>query len=134
MCRLRHFPETLSLTQVKRVLSVLSVGTNQFGVSKAIWHLESAWKKGNHYAGYQLGKLYLYGREVETDQEKAIAYLTASAEMGNQYAGQLLHSIRNNRNWSAATGTLRLLHHISKIIQNRIVDERKGKDGELTGS
>lgn len=97
-------------------------------VIKAIRHLESAWEKGNHYAGYQLGKLYLYGREVEADQEKASAYLTASAEMGNQYAGQLLHSIRNNRNWSAATGTLRLLHHISRIIQNRIADERKGKE------
>ena len=98
---------------------------------KAIRHLESAWEKENHYAGYQLGKLYLYGREIEVDQEKAISYLTASAEMGNQYAGQLLHSIRNNRNWSAATGTLRLLHHISKIIQNRIADERKGKEGGI---
>lgn len=103
-------------------------------VIKAIRHLESAWEKGNHYAGYQLGKLYLYGREVEADQEKASAYLTASAEMGNQYVGQLLHSIRNNRNWSAATGTLRLLHHISRIIQNRIADERKGKEGGLTGN
>lgn len=100
-------------------------------VSKAIWYLESAWDKENQYAGYQLGKLYLYGREVEADQEKAIAYLTASAEMGNQYAGQLLHSIRSNRNWSAATGTLRLLHHISRMIQNRIADERKGKEGMI---
>ncbi len=98
---------------------------------KAICHLESAWKKGNHYAGYQLGKLYLYGREVEADQEKAIAYLAASAEMGNQYAAQLLHSIRSNRNWSAATGTLRLLHHISRILQNRIADERKGREGGI---
>lgn len=100
-------------------------------VPKAIRYLESAWEMGNHYAGYQLGKLYLYGREVEADQEKAIAYLTASAELGNQYAEQLLHSIRSNRNWSAATGTLRLLHHISRIIQNRIADERKGKEGGI---
>ena len=98
---------------------------------KAICHLESAWKKRNHYAGYQLGKLYLYGREVEADQEKAIAYLAASAGMGNQYATQLLHSIRSNRNWSAATGTLRLLHHISRIIQNHIADERKGREGGI---
>lgn len=98
---------------------------------KAICHLESAWKKGNHYAGYQLGKLYLYGKETEADQEKAIAYLTASAGMGNQYAAQLLHSIRSNRNWSAATGTLRFLHHISRILQNRIADERKGRDGGM---
>lgn len=88
-------------------------------------------EQNNPYAGYLLGKLYHYGREVEADQEKAIAYLTVSVEMGNQYAGQLLHSIRNNRNWSATTGTLRFLHHISRIIQNRIVDARKGKDGGI---
>lgn len=98
---------------------------------KAICHLESAWEKGNHYAGYQLGKLYLYGKETEADQEKAIAYLTASAGMGNQYAAQLLHGIRSNWNWSAATGTLRLLHHISRILQNRIADEWKGREGGM---
>lgn len=32
----------------------------------------------NDYAEYQLGKIYLYGREVERDYEKAMAYLTAS--------------------------------------------------------
>jgi len=51
--------------------------------------------------------------------------------MGNQYAAQLLHSIRINRNWSAATGMLRRLHHISRILQNRIVDERKGREGGM---
>lgn len=45
----------------------------------SIWNLHG--EKGNHYAGYQLGKLYVYGREVEADQEKAIAYLTASGEL-----------------------------------------------------
>lgn len=75
--------------------------------------------------------IYVMSHVVEADQEKAIGYLTASAELGNQYAEQLLHSIRNNRNWSAATGTLRLLHHISRIIQNRIADERKGKEGGI---
>lgn len=93
--------------------------------------LEESIAQENPYAGYLLGKLYLYGWEVKADQEKTIAYLAASAEMGNQYAGQLRHSIRNNRNWSAATGTLRLLHHISRIIQNRIADERKGKEGGI---
>ncbi len=34
-----------------------------------------------------------------------------------------------NRNWSAAMGAFRLLHHISRIIQNRLEDERRGKGG-----
>lgn len=43
------------------------------------------------------------------------------------YAKQLLYSIKANRNWSAALGSLRLLGQISRIIQNRLQDEYKGK-------
>ena len=43
-------------------------------------------KKGNQYAQYALGKLYLCGRDVSRDREKAVEYLTASAEQGNLYA------------------------------------------------
>ena len=85
----------------------------------------------NHYAEYQLGKLYLYGQNLKQDYDLALRWLTASAEHGNQYAAQLLHSIKNNRNWFAAMGTLSLLHHISRMIQNRLEDERKGKSGAI---
>ena len=96
-------------------------------VFRAIEHFETAAKAGNDYAEYQLGRLYLYSREVEQDYEKAMAYLHLSADHGNVYAQQLLHSIRSGRNWSAAMGSLRLLQHISRIIQNRLEDERKGR-------
>lgn len=96
-------------------------------IRKAIRNFELAADNGNHYAEYMLGKIYLYGKEVEQDYAKAMVYLTASAEHGNQYAKQLLHSIRSNRNWSAAIGSLRLLGQLSRIIQNRLQDERKGK-------
>lgn len=82
-------------------------------------------------AEYQLGKIYLYGKEVERDYEKAIAYLSSAAEHGNQYAEQLLHSIQSNRNWSAALGVVRLLHHLSRMIQNQLDDEKKGKTGAI---
>ena len=98
-------------------------------ISKAIHLFRLAAEQGDDYAEYQLGKLYLYGKDVERDYEQAIRWLTASAEHGNQYAVQLLHSIRGNRNWTAAMGALRLLHQISQMIQNRLEDERKGKDG-----
>lgn len=96
-------------------------------ISKAIRNFETAAENGNDFAEYMLGKIYLYGKEIERDYDKAIAYLTDSAEHGNQYANQLLHSIKSNRNWSATLGSLRLLGHISRVIQNRLEDERKGK-------
>lgn len=96
-------------------------------ISKAIRNFEIAAENGNDYAEYMLGKLYLYGKEIEYDYDKAIAYLTASAEHENQYAMQLLHSIKFNRNWSATLSSFRLLGQISRIIQNRLEDERKGK-------
>ena len=62
--------------------------------------------------------------------KKPFLNLTASAGQGNVYAAQLLQSVHSNRNWSAALGSLRLLQHLARIIQNRIEDERKsGKGG-----
>lgn len=96
-------------------------------IRKAIHNFEFAAESGNDFAEYMLGRIYLYGKEVERDYDRAIAYLTASAEHGNQYAKQLLYSIKANRNGSAALGSLRLLGQISRIIQNRLQDEYKGK-------
>ena len=100
-------------------------------VLRAIRYFEIAAENGNNYAEFQLGKIYLYGKEVERDYEKAIAYLSSAAEHGNQYAEQILHSIHSNRNWSAALGSIRLLHHLSRMIQNQLEDERKGKAGAI---
>lgn len=100
-------------------------------VLRAIRDFEIAAENGNDYAEYQLGKIYLYGKEVERDYEKAIAYLSSAAEHGNQYAEQLLHSIQFNRNWSAALGAIQLLHHLSRMIQNQLDDEKKGKAGAI---
>ena len=100
-------------------------------VEKAVRLFELAAAQGNDFAEYQLGKLYLYGKDVPQDMETAIRWLTASAEHGNQYAAQLLHSIRSNRNMSVAMASLRLLHHISRILQNRLEDERRGKGGAV---
>lgn len=100
-------------------------------VPKAIHNFKIAAENGNHFAEYMLGKLYLCGKEVERDYDRAIAYLTASAEHGNQYAQQLLHSIKANRNWSATLGSLRLLGQISRMLQNRLDEERKGKANSI---
>lgn len=93
---------------------------------QALAYLALAAENGNAFAGYQLGRLYLFGRDIPQDYGKAIAYLTASAGHGNPYAAQLLHSIRSSRNYTAAMGAFRLLGQISRAIQHRIEDERKG--------
>ena len=98
---------------------------NYKDISKIIRDFEIAAENGNDFAEYQLGKLYLYGKEIEQDQEKAINYLVQAAEHGNQYAAQLLKSMQSNRNWSAALGSLRLLQAISRIFQRKMEDERR---------
>lgn len=100
-------------------------------IPKAIRNFEIAAENGNHYAEYMLGKIYLYGKEVDCDYEKAIAYLESAAEHGNRYAAQLLHSVKSNRNYTAALGSLRLLGQIGRIIQNRLEDERRGKQHSI---
>ena len=100
-------------------------------IRKAIRNFEIAAENGNDYAEYQLGKIYLFGKYVNRDYDKAIVYLTSSAEHGNQYGAQLLHSIKANRNWFAAIGSLRLFGQISRMIQNRLNDEHKGKIGAV---
>ncbi len=95
-------------------------------IEKAIRNFEIAAANGNDFAEYQLGKIYLYGRDTEQDMQKALEWLEKAVEHGNQYALQLLHSIKNNRNRSAATGIIRLLHHVSRIIGERMEAERKG--------
>lgn len=98
-----------------------------YNPNKAVGLLIESANLGYDVAEYQLGKLYLYGKEGERDYEKAIAYLTASAEHGNQYAKQLLHSVKSKRNWSATIGSLHLLCQIGHIIQNQLENEYKGK-------
>ena len=95
-------------------------------VPKAVRLFQLAAAQQNSFAEFQLGLLYLRGKDVVRNEREAIRWLTLSAEHGNPYAAQLLHSIKSNQSWSAA---LRLLQHLSRMIQNRLEDERKGTAG-----
>ncbi|MEE1170964.1 MAG: MobP3 family relaxase [Ruminococcus sp.] len=92
---------------------------------KAIFYLKAAAEEGNPYAQYQLGKLYLYGNGVEKDVALAYEYLIESAKNGNPYALQLLNSHRKGRGASVAMCSMSLLHHLSRIIQNQIEQNRR---------
>lgn len=94
-------------------------------IKKAAEWLDRAAAQKNPYAAYLAGKIYLAEDEVKNIQ-KAIRSFKIAAEHGNQYAAQLIHSIRVNGNWTAALASLRLLGHIARIIKSRIEDKRKG--------
>ena len=100
-------------------------------IQKAIRSFIVAAENGNDYAEYQLGKIYLYGKDIPRDTDKAMYYLHLAAEHGNQYAAQLIHSIRVNGNWTAALASLRLLGHMARVIQNRLEDERRGRENSI---
>lgn len=78
--------------------------------------------------GIPLCRVKYNGKDVPRDTDTAMYYLQLAAEHGNQYAAQLLHSIRVNGNWTAALASLRLLGHMARIIQNRLEDERRGRE------
>ena len=97
-------------------------------IDKAVSYLKAAAEKGNPYAQYQLGKLYLYGNGVKKDVALAYEYLIESAKNGNPYALQLLNSHRQGRGASVAMCSLSLLHHLSRIIQNQIEQNRRRRN------
>lgn len=92
---------------------------------KAVFYLKAAAEEGNPYAQYQLGKLYLYGNGVEKDVALAYEYLIESAKHGSPYALQLLNSHSKGRGASVAMCSMSLLHHLSRIIQNQIEQNRR---------
>lgn len=100
-------------------------------IQKAVRSFEIAAENGNDYAEYQLGRIYLYGNGVPKDYDTAMYYLHLAADHGNNYAAQLLHSIRVNGNFAAALASLRLLGHMARVIQNRLEDERRSRQGSI---
>ena len=98
-------------------------------VKRAVHFFEMAASQGNPYAEFQLGKMYLFGNDIPKDFEKGMEYLKSSAEHGNEFAEKLYNSAHSNRQWSASMGVFRLFHHLARIIQDRLEDERRGKMG-----
>ena len=59
------------------------------------------------------------------DEERAIHWLTRSAEQGNQYAQYLLNHLEENRPPSAMLAVTRLLHHMSRIFRDNSVPKSR---------
>ena len=86
-------------------------------VPKAVEWFTQAAERGNPYAQYMLGKLYLSGGEVPPNREAAVYWLAQSANQGNPYARFLLERQNQHTQPAAALSLMRLLHHMSRIFQ-----------------
>ena len=87
----------------------------------AMFYLERAASDGNQYAQYLLGKMLLQDGEVD----RAIRYLTMASLQGNKYATNLVNHYNSGRSPTIALTSIRLLHHLSRIIRNRHNDKNK---------
>lgn len=93
-----------------------NIGRNLTTAAKWFEHGAQA---GNQYAQYMLGKLYLMGQGVEYDKELGADWLSKSAAQGNVYAQALLQRQDSGRPPHVFLGVTRLLHHMSRIFQER---------------
>ncbi|WP_444459183.1 MobP3 family relaxase, partial [Ruminococcus bicirculans (ex Wegman et al. 2014)] len=70
----------------------------KYDIQKAVNYFENCADK-NHWASYQLGRIYLFGAEGFTkDKEQAIEWFTKSANDGNEYAQAMLDDISKFEN------------------------------------
>ena len=97
---------------------------------KALGWLEELAESGNDAAQYALGKVYLQGKGVPEDKERAVEYLKLSAEQGNKYALFLLEYLGNRSgNLLYFLLTVRLMAGLQKIFQEEF---RKKQDGKIS--
>lgn len=91
------------------------------------YFLQSA-QSGNSYGYYQVGKIFYYGgNDFQSNISLAMDYLKTAADMGNEYAEQMLYSIQRHKNTIAANCSLRLLQSLARMMQRRIQDDSAKK-------
>ena len=80
----------------------------------------------NHWASYQLGRIYLFGAaELTKDKEQAIEWFTKSANDGNEYAQAMLDNISKFENDLLANTIFSLFVSLSRCIQDSYDNDRK---------
>ena len=73
----------------------------------------------NNWCSYLLGKLYLFGNDdVEKDKQKAIEWLTKSAEDGNAFAEALLQHAEDYERSVMTSTVMSLFAHLARIIED----------------
>ena len=106
-------------------LAKLYLQEEKYDIQKAVNYFENCADK-NHWASYQLGRIYLFGAEGFTkDEEQAIEWFTKSANDGNEYAQAMLDDISKFENDLLANTIFSLFVSLSRCIQDSYDNDRK---------
>ncbi len=96
----------------------------EIDIPKAIEYFEKSTE--NMWSTYQLGRLYLFGaEELEKDKEKAVEWLTKSANDGNEYAQNMLDNMAQFENTILANTIFALFANLCKCIENDYTQKYK---------
>ena len=103
---------------VQYALAKLHLQEEKYDIQKAVNYFENCAAK-NHWASYQLGRIYLFGAEGFTkDKEQAIEWFTKSANDGNEYAQDLLGNMERYENAVLANTIFGLFANLSRCIED----------------
>ncbi len=110
---------------VQYALAKLHLQEEKYDIQKAVNYFENCAAK-NHWASYQLGRIYLFGAEGLTkDKEQAIEWFTKSANDGNEYAQAMLDNISKFENDLLVNTIFSLFVSLSRCIQDSYDNDRK---------
>ena len=99
-------------------LAKLYLQEEKYDIQKAVNYFENCAAK-NHWASYQLGRIYLFGAAGLTkDEEQAIEWFTKSANDGNEYAQAMLDNISKFENDLLVNTIFSLLVSLSRCIED----------------
>ena len=106
-------------------LAKLYLQEEKYDIQKAVNFFENCAAK-NHWASYQLGRIYLFGAAGLTkDKEQAIEWFTKSANDGNEYAQAILVDISKFENDLLANTIFSLFVSLNRCIQDSYDNDRK---------
>ena len=106
-------------------LAKLYLQEEKYDIQKAVDYFENCADK-NHWASYQLGRIYLFGAaELTKDKEQAIEWFTKSANDGNEYAQAMLDNISKFENDLLANTIFSLFVSLSRCIQDSYDNDHK---------
>ncbi|WP_443950501.1 MobP3 family relaxase [Ruminococcus bicirculans (ex Wegman et al. 2014)] len=99
-------------------LAKLYLQEEKYDIQKAVNYFENCAAK-NHWASYQLGRIYLFGAAGLTkDEEQAIEWFTKSANDGNEYAQAMLDNISKFENDLLVNTIFSLFVSLSRCIED----------------
>ena len=106
-------------------LAKLHLQEEKYDIQKAVNYFENCADK-NHWASYQLGRIYLFGAAGLTkDKGQAIEWFTKSANDGNECAQAMLDDISKFENDLLVNTIFSLFVSLNRCIQDSYDNDRK---------